>query len=70
MAFNDDEYVSAWQNGGSTAVEDLLRERCPDDDARVRVLPRLDDLGTGDILWHRSSDTGELDYGIVRSHLG
>lgn len=71
MAFNDTDYVDAWKSGGSKAVNDLLRERCSDnDESLVRELQRLDDVGTWDILWHTSSDTGELDFGVVREYLG
>lgn len=52
MSAFDDAYIVAWQNGGAAGVEALLKTRCPEDDARVRELERLEAEGTWDIQWH------------------
>ncbi len=70
MPINDADYVAAWKEDGSKAVNALLAKRFADNDALIRELKRLDALGTWDILWHRSSDSGELDLGVVMEYLG
>lgn len=67
MPIDDRDYVAAWKSGGPDAVESLLVLRCPDQDARVRELELLEVLGVWDIRWHRSPETGKLDYGVIRS---
>lgn len=67
VPIDDKDYVAAWKSGGPSAVESLLVLRCPDNDTRIRELELLEVLGVWDIRWHRSPETGKLNYGVIRS---
>ncbi len=66
----EDDYIDAWNLGGATAVNNLIKDRCPNPEDRVRVALRLDDTGHWDVLTHKSGRTGKIDLAVIRQYLG
>lgn len=63
----DDDYIYAWNQGGASAANALLKRKFPKDDAQIAELLRLENTGRWDILWHHSSrEIDKIDRGLIR----